>query len=69
MSLASAAAASPTDEVPPRTRRVWPGRRSRPVVSEPYAVCKVSGTAPMISHGRSDRNGMTWPRGTTVYSA
>jgi hypothetical protein len=36
--LASAAAASPTEEVPPRIRRVWPGCRSSPIVSEPLAV-------------------------------
>ena len=49
--------------------RVWPARRSSPVVSEPYAVCKVSGIAPRVSQGSSEWNGMTWERGTRVYSA
>jgi len=34
-SLASTAAAMPTDEVPPRTRSVWPARTSRPKVRDP----------------------------------
>ena len=56
---ALAAAARPTDDVPPRTSSVCPARRSSPTVSEPYAVCRVSGTAPSTSHGSSERNGMT----------
>jgi hypothetical protein len=59
----------PTDEVPPRTRSVWPRWASRPVVSDPYAVCSISGTAPSVAQSRSEVNGMTWPAGTLVYSA
>ena len=47
--LASTAAAIPTDEVPPRISTVSPGCASSPTVSEPYAVCSVSGIAPIVA--------------------
>ncbi|MGW9208396.1 hypothetical protein ACWGR4_15590 [Embleya sp. NPDC055664] len=67
--LAGAAAARPTEEVPPRISRLCPARRSSPVVDEPYAVCNVSGTAPITCQGRSDTNPITWSTGTSVYCA
>ena len=67
--VASAAAARPTEEVPPRISTDWPGFRSRPMVSEPQAVCTISGKAPSTSQGRSVSMGMTWGSGTDVYSA
>lgn len=59
----------PTDEVPLRMSRLWPGWMSRPTVREPCAVWSISGMAPMMGQGRSDSNGMTWRAGTHVYSA
>ena len=58
--------ASPTEEVPPRIRMDCPGRASRPVVSDPYEVCSISGTAPRVTQSRSLRNGITWAAGTQV---
>ena len=59
----------PTDDVPPRISSVCPACRSRPTLSEPYAVCSISGTAPSVDHASSDRNGITLAAGTHVYSA
>jgi hypothetical protein len=59
----------PVADVPPRTSNVSPAFRPNAVISDPYAVCSVSGTAPSTSHGSSDRNGITQDRGTIVYSA
>ena len=67
--LARTAAAMPTEDVPPRMRMDCPGRESRPTVSEPYAVCSISGKAPSVDHSRSLANGITWRAGTQVYSA
>ncbi len=66
---ASAAAARPTEEVPPRISTDCPGCRSRPTVSEPYAVCTISGSAPSTSQGSSVSTGITCASGTDVYSA
>lgn len=65
--LASIAAAMPTDEVPPRMSRLWPGWMSRPMVREPCAVCGSSGMAPMTgtrgnvtSRGKSQARFERW---------
>jgi hypothetical protein len=49
--------------------RVCPDWASSPTVSEPWAVCSISGTAPRVAGSRSLWNGMTWVAGTQVYSA
>ena len=67
--FANTAAAMPTDEVPPRIRIDCPGCASSPMVSEPCAVCSISGTAPNVAQSRVLVNGTTWPAGTQVYSA
>ena len=67
--LANTAVAMPTEEVPPRMRMDCPGRASRPIVSEPLAVCSISGTAPNVAQSNPLVNGTTWPAGTQVYSA
>jgi hypothetical protein len=61
--------AIPTEEVPPRISRVWPGWASRPTVSEPWAVWTISGIAPSVAQSSSERNGITWVAGTLVNSA
>ena len=38
-------------------------------MSDPYAVCSVSGTAPIVAQSRSLSNAITWAAGTDVYSA
>ena len=53
-SFASTAAAIPADEVPPRINSVWPGFASSPMVSEPLAVCSISGTAPSVAQSSSE---------------
>src|SRR5205809_615309 len=68
-SLARTAAAIPTDEVPPRISSVCPGCASRPTVSDPKAVCSISGTAPSVAQSSSEVNAMTLLAGTQVYSA
>jgi hypothetical protein len=50
--LARIAAVRPTDDVPPRISNAWPGCASSPIVSAPYAVCSISGTAPRVVHGQ-----------------
>ena len=67
--LARTAVAIPTDDVPPRTSRLWPGRASRPTVREPWAVWSISGTAPRVAQSRVLVNGTTWLAETQVYSA
>jgi hypothetical protein len=67
--LARTAAAIPTEDVPPRMRIDCPDCASRPTVSEPWAVCSISGMAPRIDHSRSLANRITWLAGTQVYSA
>ena len=67
--LARTAAHRPTDEVPPRISNDWPAFASKPTVSEPYAVCSISGTAPITLQGRLELNGITCAAGTQVYSA
>jgi hypothetical protein len=67
--FARTAAAIPTDDVPPRTNRDWPGCASRPTASDPYAVCSISGTAPSTDHGSDEENAITWLTGTRTYSA
>ena len=54
-----AAMAIPTDELPPLTRIVWSRWASSPTVSEPYAVCSISGTAPTVAQSRSLWKGIT----------
>ena len=49
----ASAAARPAGEVPPRISTHWPGFRSRPVASEPQAVCTISGRPPGTSQGNS----------------
>jgi hypothetical protein len=67
--FAIAAAATPTDDVPPRMSSVCPGAIARPVCSDPCAVCSISGKAPSVAQSRSVVTGMTDDAGTTVYSA
>ena len=59
----------PTEDVPPRIRSVWPGWASRPTVSDPYAVCSVSGSAPIVVQSRSLEIAIACATGTHVYSA
>lgn len=56
---ASTVVAIPTDDVPPRMRIDWPGWASRPMVSKPWAVWSISGTAPSVVQSRSLSNGTT----------
>ena len=67
--LASTAVAIPTDDVPPRIWMDWPGWASSPMVSDPLAVCSISGTAPSVAQSRSLSNAKTWLAGTDVYWA
>jgi phosphoenolpyruvate carboxykinase (GTP) len=46
-----AAAASPTDVVPPRISSRSPSAKPSDLKREPQAVCNISGIAPRISHG------------------
>ena len=63
----------PTSSIAPSTPDGYSARTSAaaasPTVSDPYAVCNVSGTAPSTDHGKSEENGTTCVLGTTVYSA
>ena len=59
----------PTDVVLPRMSSDCPDWASTPTVSDPYAVCSISGTAPSTDHGNEEVNGMTWLTGTRTYSA
>ena len=67
--LARTAIVIPTDDVPPRISTVSPGCASSPTVSDPYAVCSVSGTAPIVAQSSALSNAITWAAGTDVYSA
>ena len=67
--FARIAAAIPTEDVPPRTSSDCPGFASTPTVSDPYAVCSISGTAPTTDHGSVEVNGTTWLTATDTYSA
>jgi hypothetical protein len=39
------------------------------MVSDPYAVCSISGMAPSVAQSSSERNPITDEAGTQVYSA
>ena len=67
--LAMAAAASPTDVVPPRIRTCSPAATRRARNSDPHAVCIISGIAPSVSQGSAVLTGWTCLAGTQVYSA
>ncbi len=38
-------------------------------MSDPWAVCSISGTAPSVTQSSSERKAITFAAGTQVYSA
>ena len=67
--LASTAVAFRPTDVPPRIRRLCPGCASRPTVREPWDVCSISGTAPIVVQSSALWIAITCATGTQVYSA
>jgi len=67
--FASAAAAGPTDVVPPRIRSRSPLFKRSALKRVPHVVCNISGKDPNRSQPRLVLIARTWVAGTTVYSA
>jgi hypothetical protein len=67
--VASTAVAIPIEEVLPRIRIDWPDWASSPMVSDPWALCSIPGTAPRVDQSRSLAKVVTCGAGTQVYSA